>query len=132
MNSKFVRSLQQILTQDLVLVGDYAHLVAVALHSLQRESFFLSLLNFKIETDHITHSFHSMCTPCTHSTEEKNLKLILTFTVSSIHNEIHSFMKTQLQRMLWVGSPFYGLELRVLSCMQKLPKVSYFLPTSQS
>jgi hypothetical protein len=30
------------------------------------------------------------------------------------------------------GNPSYGLALRVLSCMQKRPKDSYFLPSSQT
>ena len=39
-----------------------------------------------------THSLRSVCTPFTHSTEEKQLKLILTFTASLIHNKIHLFI----------------------------------------
>jgi hypothetical protein len=32
--------------------------------------------------------------------------------------------------LLWVGNSSYRLALRVLSCMQKRPKDSYFLPSS--
>jgi hypothetical protein len=49
-------------------------------------------MSLRIETDPINavlafcvHNLH-------HSTEEKQLKLILTFTVPSPHNEIHSFI----------------------------------------
>jgi hypothetical protein len=72
--------------KDLVLVGDCAHLATVALHSLQREIVMLSLLSFIIEIDSVNvllafgvHTLHSL-------KKEKQLKIILTFTVSSIHN----------------------------------------------
>jgi hypothetical protein len=59
---------------------------------LAKGSFVLSLLSFGTETDpdnallvFCVHTLH-------HSTEEKQLKLILTFTVPSTHNEIHSFI----------------------------------------
>jgi hypothetical protein len=39
---------------------------------------------------------HSVCTPCTTLTEEKQLKLILTFTVPYTHNTIHSFIQRKI------------------------------------
>jgi hypothetical protein len=52
----------------------------------------LSFLSFKTETDpdnaHLVFYVHTLH----HSIEEKQLKLILTFTFPSTHNEIHSFI----------------------------------------
>jgi hypothetical protein len=75
-----------------VLADDCACLTPVSLHSLQRESFMLSLLSFGIETDYVKALLVFYVNTFHHSTEEKQLKLILTFTVPSIHNEFHSFI----------------------------------------
>jgi hypothetical protein len=93
-----------------ILADDCAHLALVSLHSLQRESFMLSLLSFRTETDPSMHSLHSVCTPCTTSTEEKQLKLILTFTVPSTHNEIHSFIheRTITENCKTMSTPCIG------------------------
>jgi hypothetical protein len=134
-----MHSLQQILMQDLVLVGDCACLAAVTLHSLQRESFVLSLLSFRNRNRSLsTHSLHSVCTPCTDSTEEKQLKLILTFTVPSTRIEIHSFMKTIITRELQtmstpcIGSIFLcylhskvKMATTVIKTTTKIQKISY-------
>jgi hypothetical protein len=54
------------------------------------------------------HSLCYVCTPCTDSTEEKQLKIILTFTISSTHNEIHSFMKKQYMELKVMSIPCIG------------------------
>jgi hypothetical protein len=60
------------------------------LHPFQRESFMLFLLSFETETDSVNALLVFCLYTYHHSKEEKQLKLILTFTVPSIHNEIHS------------------------------------------
>jgi hypothetical protein len=75
------------------LADDCACLAPVSFHSLQRESFVLFILSFGIETDSVNTLLVFCVHTCTTLTEEKQLKLILTFTVPSTHNRIHSFMK---------------------------------------
>jgi hypothetical protein len=52
----------------------------------------LSLLSFRIETEPINTLLAFFVHTLHYSTEEKQLNLILTFTFSSTHNEIHSFI----------------------------------------
>jgi hypothetical protein len=79
-----------------ILVDDCACLATVSLHPFQRESFVLSLLSFRTETNSINALLAFYVHTLHHSTEEKQLKLILTFIVPSIHNEIHSFIHERI------------------------------------
>jgi hypothetical protein len=82
------------------LVVDYACLAPVSLQSLQRENSMLSLLSLGTDTGS-TNALLAFCVHTLHySIEEKQLKLILTFTVSSTHIRfIHSLMKTQYREL---------------------------------
>jgi hypothetical protein len=57
---------------------------------------------------------------------------ITKYSVSHLSNNTpHIQFKIQKEKLVSGKSP-YGLALRVLSCMQKRPKDSYFLPSSQT